>query len=292
MIREGDVIDVKIIKEILLPNGKNALLGKFEQRLYILDKKQFGNHEIAVDETIECHVDKINCSGKVFLSPNKTRSLIGSIEKYKILKIQTVEDTLGNAKYLLHLTSSSATKTQHITYILPTKKSQKYTIRAIEKSKYVLEPINSTACNYTYESEIKVRIIYKTAIQNHGDYYIVEDCFKRKHIISYSKYRHYNLSIGDTLKCRIRGFDKQYNLKLEPTNPKYKLGKVYTFETIGFTDSTNESGNPIKILSVKDCLGMEATIVQLPSNYKLEKTIRAKVYRINNGRLYLSYEID
>jgi len=290
MIQEGDVIEVKIIKEVPLPNGKKALLGKFKQRLFILDKKQFGDLEIAVDETIECHVDKVNCSGKIYLSPNKTRSSIGSIKKYKILKIQTVEDTLGSAKYLLHLVGNLNTKAQYITYIKPIENSQSYIIRAREKSKYILEPIDTTACHYKYKQEIEVRIIDKTTIQKQGDYYIVEDRFKRKHIISYIKFKHYNLNIGDTLNCRIRGFDKQYNLKLEPSNPKYELGKTYYFETIDFIDSTDELGNPIKILSVKDCLGMEATIVQFPSDYKLTKSVNAKVYRINNGRLYLSYE--
>jgi len=290
IIQEGAVIDVKIVKEILLPSGMMALLGQYNQRSFILNKNQFENLEIVFGKTIACHVDKVNCTGKIYLSPYKSRSLIGSIEEFSILNHEVVQDSLNNTKYLLHLLGNSSLKAQHITYIKPIEKSQNYIIRDINKSKYILEPLDSASCNYKYEQEIEVDIIDKKEIQILGECLIVADHFNRKHLISYSKFRHYNLNIGDTVKCRIRGFDKQHNLKLEPSNPKYKLGKTYSFETIDFIDSTDESNNPTKILRVNDCLGMQATIVQLPSDYKLTKNITAKVYRINNGRLYLSYE--
>lgn len=291
MFKEGNIITVKIIGETTTPKGEEVFIVIHLNHKFLLSKETFTKTQPQIGQFVECIVDKVNCSGKIFLQAIKSITPIGTIEKFSVLHKNIVHDSLSQKKYQYSLLSNNGLRIHLISYSDTSSNIIKCKITGQNKSKLIIESLIPGITNYHFEQVLSFKIIKTNDVDNIGLCYIVEDLFKRKHIISIAKYAHYNLNLGQNIQCRLLGFDKRFNLKLEPVNPIYEIGKQYIFETIRIEESKDDLGNNIRLLVVKDQLGMEASIVQLPNQITINDSITAYVYRINNGRLYLSLDI-
>lgn len=67
---EGKYYPFKVLKTVKLPDeGDFYMLRHQSGRRLLLPVEPYNNYCIGGNSTIECRVDKINCSGKVFLEP-------------------------------------------------------------------------------------------------------------------------------------------------------------------------------------------------------------------------------
>jgi hypothetical protein len=67
---EGKYYHFKVLKTVNLPEeGDHYMLRHKSGRRLLLPAEPYNNYCIGVNSTIECKVDKINCTGKVFLEP-------------------------------------------------------------------------------------------------------------------------------------------------------------------------------------------------------------------------------
>jgi len=288
MLKEGDIVQVSILKEIQNPKGQYFYIGKYKKQKFLLPKELFSNGKPPIGQEIECLVEKINCSGKIFMRPVEKKD-DNTKQHFKIKHIEQVHDSLGNPKYKILLQTNDKNMREIISYKRPDTNVVKGKIIGYRKSTPIIKA-PSLHSIYVTNSVQEMKILEQRTINNIGTCFIVQDSYNRNHIIELDKFEHYNLQLYSKIDCRILGFDKKHNLKIEPQNPIYKIGETYEFETIRLEESYDELHNPIRILYVKDKLGKEASIVQLPHNYQIQPSVTAKVYRINNGRLYLEYQ--
>jgi len=287
MINEGDYIRLTIIAESKSPNGTSVFIAKHKNRKFILSKSLFKEDIPMLKQSISCFVDKINCSGHIYLIPISERKLVEKVLLFKLIKQEPVFDSLNQKKFHYYLIHNDELKANYLCYNKIQANELNCKIAGFKKSKPIIEPQEFPAI-YKYNTIINVKIKEIKNVDTLGDCYIVEDKEGRIHPISVEKFAHYQLQIDSEIKCQILGADKKHNLKLEPLNPKYEIGKVYQFKTLKLKDTSDDAGNRFKVLILQDDLGKEASIVQLSLNYKIKPRVKARVYRINNGRLYLS----
>jgi hypothetical protein len=70
MLTQGKTYKFKIAKETVLPDGENHfVLMASDKSRHLLPFKLYGNYSFKVGQTIKCRIDKINCTGRIFLEP-------------------------------------------------------------------------------------------------------------------------------------------------------------------------------------------------------------------------------
>lgn len=85
---EGKYYKFKVLKTVNLPDeGDFYMLRHQSGRRLLLPVEPYNNYCIGSNCTIECRVDKINCSGKVFLEPRHPVYIEG--ETYDFIVHQT-----------------------------------------------------------------------------------------------------------------------------------------------------------------------------------------------------------
>jgi hypothetical protein len=287
MLKEGDIIKVEILKEITTPKGKPAFLALYHSRKFIIGKNLFEDKQPIIGESIDCFVDKVNCSGQIYITPLFSQSLIGQIQTFKLRQKVAVIDSLGKPKYLYQLNNLKNQKAEILSYHSIDFDQMECKIIGVKKNKLTLESPLFPDYSMSQNTLIKVKIIEERIVNNIGKCWIAQDNKGELHPISKEKFQHYNLSIGERISCSILGFDRYFNYKLEPKNPYYKVGKTYNFKTIGNSQLKDESGNINNLIIVEDAFGKEVTIAQMVNQNTLPKIIKAEVYRITNGRVYI-----
>ena len=287
MLKEGDIIKVEILKEITTPKGKPAFLALYHSRKFIISKNLFEDNQPIIGESIDCFVDKVNCSGQIYITPLFHQSIIGQIQSFKLRQKVAVIDSLGKPKYLYQLKNSKNQKAEILSYHSIDFDQTECTIIGVKKNKLTLESPLFPDFSMSQNTLIKATIIEERIINNLGKCWIAQDNKGELHPISKEKFQHYNLSIGERISCSILGFDKYFNYKLEPKNPIYSVGKTYEFKTLRIEQIEDETGHMNSVLIVMDQLGMDASITQIPNKITLSERVKARVYRINNGRVYL-----
>jgi hypothetical protein len=89
---EGKYYQFKVLKTVNLPDeGDFYMLRHQSGRRLLLPVEPYKNYCIDEDDTIECKVDKINCTGKVFLEPKHPVYLEGKIYDF-IVKSTSIND--------------------------------------------------------------------------------------------------------------------------------------------------------------------------------------------------------
>ena len=287
MLKEGDIIKVEILKEITTPKGKPAFLALYHSRKFIINKSLFEDKHPIIGESIECFVDKVNCSGQIYITPLFNRSVIGQTQSFKLSQKLTVIDSLGKSKYLYQLQNSKKRKAEILSYHSFDFDKMECKIIGIKKNKLIVASPLLPDYSMNQNTMIKVDIIEEQIIPEIGKCWLAQDSKGELHPISKEKFHHYNLSIGMGISCSILGFDKFYNFKLEPQSPIYSVGEIYEFKSLRIEQIEDETGQLNSVLIVMDELGMEASIAQMNYPKTVPKNIKAEVYRITNGKLFI-----
>jgi hypothetical protein len=86
-LNPGSVYKFQILKKIRFPDRKTyfVLRDPFGDK-HLLPTKPYKSYQIEPGNTLFCHVDKINCQGRLFLEPLHPRYHIGNEYFFKFLR--------------------------------------------------------------------------------------------------------------------------------------------------------------------------------------------------------------
>jgi len=92
----------KIIKKIEIPSDQNYFLlqDPFEYR-HLLPEKFYINYGLENQNEILCYVDKINCSGRIFLDPEHPYYRISEIYQFPFYGKKIITTRHGDSKKML-----------------------------------------------------------------------------------------------------------------------------------------------------------------------------------------------
>lgn len=136
-------------------------------------------------------------------------------------------------------------------------------------------------------------------IELDGEFYVFEDIYGERYLISSYYYKNYNFKTQQEVLCRILRIDCSGKVSFEPEHPYYKTGKIYDFkfkEQIIITEEnahkfSRKSKTPKKYgLIIVDIYGnehlVEANKKQKPKNSYSGK-ISCKIISITKGNFEL-----
>ncbi|MFC2111229.1 hypothetical protein ACFLQ5_02125 [Bacteroidota bacterium] len=293
--REGDIVLMKIIKTVVLPDNEDYYVLQDPKGVkYLLKQKYYSNYNLEISAVIKCRVDKINCAGNFFFEPDHPLYEINKTYEFKVIEKKQIENEAGQFVHVLVVMDGF----QNVIFIPDNKESftQKddfinCRIERIKKSKLFLNKIDSErlrlkkGCIYKFD----IISLYKT--KDGEEYYKLKGQYGSIHLLPKNYYQEYNYKIGMTIECKVEKYLSDIDCLLEPVHPVYKINKIYEFEFVERRIEKNRFGDKRDVLIVKDVFQKEGRVFinNTISTIQLKKgeVIKCKVLKFMKGSVVL-----
>lgn len=296
-LKEGQVANylVLAIKRIEDEGEDFFVLKHPEAGKFLLPYKPYNQYGIQIGSTIRCRIDKISCSGKIYLEPAHPYYREGDYYDFKIKSLSQVllptgetvdavivEDCYANS---IEVFSVSNITGKYLNCRVDYIRKGKVSLSALEASKMRL---NSLEEGKSYRFTIVGKIEHEK-----GFYYVVEAPEKSRHVINCQHYLKYGLAVGQEFDGVVSKLSKRGNYLIEPKHPFYELGKEYSFvvtEIVSF--QREEDYKMVSKVIVLDKIGEKASIDwPISKNYPMVGSyIKSKVVGFRKGKLILENE--
>ncbi|NVO09498.1 MAG: hypothetical protein HXX16_06005 [Bacteroidales bacterium] len=275
--------------------GEHFILLHDSGRKMLLRTDYYVKYNYALGQIIECRVDKVNCTGQVFLEPKHPHYNDGQVYSFDIIRIFLDEESLYNAK-VKDVFSNEIDVYLYQTDGLQTKKNIMLQVVQVKKGLPILCDIQkgkSEIIEFDYGKEIKLKV-KSVKKYNSEDFYILYDGDTIKTKIKVKYYKNYGFDIGDEVICEIIGIESNnYFIVVEPKNPWYKIGNVYTFTKIGIEKYAGLEEDKAKVMIVLDNNGNKCGVPinkTIATSLQERDKIECRVIGFRKGRPQL--EID
>ena len=293
-IKQGKSYPFKISGLIVLPNGNECFILIDPNKVkHLLETKHYLNYKLKPGQTINCRIDKINCTGKIFIEPEHPYYKLGEIYKFPLVRIDRNENLSDSNKIFIIFTDVFKNEIKMLLNELPGEFNKsdlyKFRVKKIKQGKLYISSTNNDEdySGFKEGKEYKFKISQFRNYPNRDSSIILTDSGGKTYEIRSKFYTDYNLKPGQTIYCTlIKDNGESY---LEPRHPKYSLSRQYDFEIIrqDFIDDYPEG--KIKVYVLKNDFGMEVYIPvdNVPADkIKLGK-IKCRILSIKKSRLYL-----
>ena len=265
------------------PNGYKHLLNADEYRFYNLTKGQ----------KINCRVDHINCTGKIFIEPEHPIYKPGQLYKFQVLGYDTIINKLGEQEKIVILKDHFGNKIK-TSFDWSEKDLDELEARVIRIKKgqiYVdAEPQASCFDEIIKNAYHSFRISGLRTLSQKYEYYILKDDLDRTYHLRTKYYQKYFLKPGQLVRCRmIRGESGFY---FEPDHPFYTIGETYAFTIVCRTSIQKYPEKETPALELQNDYGKNILLpLAILGNHDAQKeTIECRVDDIYRGSLILSHK--
>jgi hypothetical protein len=269
---------------------KNQLGGK-----HLLKSVHYKHYNLKVDQEINCKIDKINCSGKIYLEPENPIYKVGETYVFDFIKFIDHINSVGEKEKAAVLKDQFGIE---VVCSLPKDcelsdniKSLQCQILRIKKGiLYLALPDKAFENDLVIGEKYWFNVTEIKQLEENTDYYILKDHSDNSYSLKYDMYKHYDFKIGQKVECTVTKYNIDGHLKIEPTHPHYKVGEIYSFEYLETKHELDPLGNEEHVVIVLDVYGVETKVRSrdITADRKFEKTIQCKVDGIRKGKAILS----
>lgn len=274
------------VKVIELPGGEqNLMLSGPDNKKYLLPLKYYENYALTTKSVITCKIDKINCSGKVFLEPEHPVYREGENYDFKVISAKEqqdgperifVTDIFGNE---LLVPPGLALHCNEHTEILNLK------IERISKGKIYFQSgaENENAGDLAEGQLYDFRIDRIVTGEDDEDYYAAVDTSGSEHFLKVRYYAHYGFKTGITFTGKVIRYGSGRRRTIEPENPWYKPGDIVKVTISGYTPLETGEGYMAEVF---DSFGFSHSIIL--ESKPLSPDLECRVIKIRKGKPVLS----
>ncbi|MBT4400345.1 MAG: hypothetical protein HN936_18470 [Bacteroidetes bacterium] len=237
LLEEGQSYRFNIKKLIDIPGSgeKHFILVGPDKKKYLLNSSYYDHYPLRVGMTINCQVDKINCTGRIFIEPEHPYYALGDRYDFLLIKITEEKNIWNEPSYTawvrdLHR-KEWACPIDKPDLFQPGMSYLSCRVERIKKAQLLLSLPSIRGVqvrlrhNTVYDFTLReVREFHNTL------YYVLEDPYGSYHILEKRFYEHFNYSKGQFIQARIIDMKPDGTYLLEPLNPYYRIGEVYMFK--------------------------------------------------------------
>ncbi|MEE4196802.1 MAG: hypothetical protein V2I54_04095 [Bacteroidales bacterium] len=240
---------------------KNPFGGK-----HLLKANHYQHYQLKTGQTIKCKIDKINCSGKIFLEPENPRYKEGEVYVFELVKIIDHLNSVGQKEKAAIVRDDFRIETicslpESYPIDLKTKKIKCQVLRIKKAQLFLAVPEIKKRIKQPQIGERHwFTVVDIKPLEDHVDYYILQDEYNNLYSLKKEMYQHYGFSMGEKVECIITKFDADSHLKIEPVHPYYKIGKTYWFSYLRTERETTPLGKEESVIIVKDIYGIETKV--------------------------------
>lgn len=270
---EGDVHLFKIIGFTEIPDSEESffiLENPFGGK-HLLKSIYYKQYNLKIGDTINCTIDKINCSGKIYLEPENPYYKQGVIYEFEVIRIIDQTNSVGENEKVI-LVKDSLGRENRCSLpdnISSSQIKQKIKCKVVRIKKgvlYLIYPEMESTKKFLQVGKIYSFTVKEIKNLDGIDYYILNDDFNNSYSLKADMYKQYNLCIGRQVNCTVTKFNTDGHLKIEPEHPYYKVGRTYAFKFLRIENDNNLLDKDSKVIIVLNVYGIETKV----SSYKPE----------------------
>jgi hypothetical protein len=298
---EGKNYEFNVLKKVDLPEEGDFFLLRHESgRRLMLPVSTYSNYNIIPGQSIECKVDKVNCTGKLFLEPKHPVYEVGKFYLFEVKEI-IFTDTDINSAILVVLDAFGSRVRVAWDENLKIPENDKIRLKVLRIKKGIPQlaiPEQGDEIENFEQiigSTLSFDVMEVTKNISGVDVFPLINPAGFKSELKVKYFKPYGFSIGDTIDCEVYGITHYKFLKVEPKNPYYTIGEVYEFklssilEIIGDNDDIQELN-----LIVDDYFGNKCGMNINPDQYnsiKNKTQLNCRVVGFRKGRPKLMIEL-
>ncbi|MDA3952526.1 MAG: hypothetical protein PF485_02695 [Bacteroidales bacterium] len=297
--KEGENHQFKVVGFTEIPGTEESffiLENRFGGK-HLLKAISYTHYDLQIGKEINCKIDKINCSGKIYLEPENPIYKEGDICNFEFIKIIDQLNSVGEKE------KAALVKDQfdiEIACSLPKSISQNQKLKTIKcevlrikKGQLFLALPESKESIISLEIGKKYIFILDEIkeLEEKIEYYIFKDQYNSSYSLKKELYEHYGLKIGQEVECTVTKYNTDGHLKIEPVHPFYEIGKTYSFKYLQTIFETNPLGKVENVIIVEDIYGIETKVRssnEVILTNPISKNISCKVDGIRKGKAILS----
>ncbi|NOX47289.1 MAG: hypothetical protein GXO89_09970 [Chlorobi bacterium] len=260
---------------------------------HLLPAEPYGKYGLESKDEIICHVDKINCSGKIFLEPEHPMYKVGEKYPFEVVGFESIENSDGYEENEILVVDKFGKTVNVPEYWFPNVKNKGKIIWCrvgrIKKGNLILTPVTDpdNTQNLKPGDEIEVTIDEIKTLSGDVEFFVLIDKEKNNYYLRKKFYAEYDLKKGQLITCRVMLQNDE--IFLEPHHPYYSLGKAYDFKVLRDDVIEDYPEKNVPVLVVADVYKKEYYLRkdQLgPAKSNME-TLNCIVAEIVKGRLVL-----
>jgi hypothetical protein len=281
---------------IIIPGthvGNWVLTGPGKKK-YLLEEQYYTHYHLQIGQRIRCHVDKMNCSGRIFLEPQHPYYVVRKTYDFPVTRVSEPIDVFGRLYYLVTLKDVDGRNCSCM-WELPEGAVSSLThltckVDHIEKGAlYLTDPVKRRRHLHLKQGRKYKFTVKEVTFIGEDKYYILKDTQGISHHLLFEDYSHYSMQIDDVIEATVKRHDL-YNLQcvIEPVHPYYNVGEIYPFRFVKLAKSTDAVGNKQAVIHVEDIY--KKSIKVKPLDWQIEAEnfcpgeIKCMVTQIKKGK--------
>lgn len=288
-LKEGIIYPFIVLKDVVLPDGTQAwVLQDIMEQKILLEKLNYRYYDILPGSNIHCRVDKINCSGKVFLEPPHPFYEENKLFEFDIVKlgrsrgggkIAVVRDIFGNE---INVDLSEKTSGEICDGRIQLK------VRRIQKGiPLVVDPEQDEKTIFEENREYVFRIEGVHELMNGMNFYVLTDQDGSQHFLPEDWYIQYQMTIGKQVVCEVVKILGGGKPVLEPVHPEYKRGEHYQMAFVREEEMSSSKGEFRNVVVVSDTRGQKFYILKKHfGDKKIPRIIACRVEKYRKGKVF------
>lgn len=281
----GDILQVILKKHIDLSESEQYWVAEtVDGERFLMDSLQYEKYEFAVGQRIQVTVDKINCSGKVFIEPDHplyrrgesyvfpVHSVVSKSENILSLIVTDVFENKIPIQYHADGTNDAPAEVELL-------------VIGLRKALPVLlDPVLQEQTPFKENEIYSFRVVDKILIDNEK-YFQLEDRFARLHLLPARFYEKYPIDIGKPLDCYVVRIGQNAELTLEPVHPVFHLGYELELNFVGEYHGDEYIGQKHKLYLLHDDEGNEFFMsVRFLEGKKIPNRMRCRIEKLKKGQ--------
>ena len=284
-MNSGDVFQVTLKKHIKLSETEQFWVAESpDGQRFLMNYFYYVDYGFSVGKSIQVVIDKINCSGKVFIEPDhpvyKRGKTYAFIIETVLSKIENcfsliVKDVFGH-KIAVQYHANDAKKISGEVELL---------VIGLRKGLPVLlDPALKEQTPFK-ENEIYSFLVLDKIKINQEDFFQLEDDFHRIHLLPALFYTKYSIEIGKPLECYVVRIEQNAELKLEPVHPVFHLGHELSLNFMGEYHGDEYIGRRHKLYLLTDDDGNEFFMsVRFMEGREIPKRLLCRIEKLKKGQ--------
>lgn len=295
---EGESYLFTIHNQVTLAPGEPEsfiLLGPDNKR-YLLNSSNYENYNLKTGQIIRCKVDKVNCSGRVFLEPEHPFYKAGKKYEFIVTKATEKKDVWGRPVFTAWVKDIFDNEWQctvdSIDTLIPLVSKLTCRIKRIRKAELILSlpDLERVFPNLKINKSFMFKIVDIKEV-DYVDYFVLKDRGGKFHLIQKNHYTHYGFEIGKVIRAKVIDRKADLSYKIEPDNPYYKIDKTYYLKFLKIERELNAFNEIEGIIYLEDNYGQMTQVKAHPWQVKSlsysPEMVKCRVVRLKKGKLQL-----
>jgi hypothetical protein len=288
-LKEGLTYPFIVIKDSVLPDGMEVwILQDISGQKILLEKKNYRQYPIHAGETIPCRVDRINCSGKIYLEPPHPVYTDEGVYEFDIVKkvenrgsgiVAVVRDIFGN-ELNVDISASTAAKISNNKVELKVKMLKKGIPLVVDTE------LDKRAV-FIEKQEYVFLLEGLQELKDGVSFYVLRDSHENKHFIHAEWYQGFDIRVGQQLVCEVVKIIGGGKPVLEPVHPFYQRGKTYQMAFVSEETLPSSRDEFRNVIVISDHRGDKFYILKKHfTGKKIPRIVTCRVEKYRKGKIF------